>query len=107
MGIYDLQLTVHGWIYPETNFAQNKIHKQKLESLTSLEKKLNYYNLNICSLSVYSMQEQIYFEWGNPDQVIKNFCNCSNCRKLPDFNWNDEKIYFRLRDKAYYKSDKQ
>lgn len=97
--IYDLPLTIPGWAYPEIDFEQNKIHKQNLESLTSLEKKLNYYNSNICSLSVYSMQEQIYFEWGNPDQVIKIFCNCSNCRKLPDFNFNDEKIYFRLRDK--------
>ncbi|MEO8853518.1 MAG: hypothetical protein ABI359_07045 [Ginsengibacter sp.] len=99
MDIYELRLTVPGWVYAETDFKQNKIHKKKLESLTGIEQKLNYFNSNICSLSTYTMETQIYFEWGNPDQVIKVFCNCNNCRKLPDFNINDEKTYFRLRDK--------
>lgn len=97
--IYELPLTL-----PIGSFRQNdesrKLVKEKLESIISFEKRLLYYNNEIRSLATYEKQgAQIYYEWGLPDQQIKVFCNCNNCRKKPDFDDRQETIYQKVRTK--------
>lgn len=98
--LYELPIRFMGGnSYPKIDVDANLKIKETLESISDFKKKLIYYNQNICSLSVYKMQPDIYYIWGNPDQLLKIFCSCQKCRKEPDFNTEHEKIYLSLRDK--------
>ncbi len=96
--IYELKLDQPVHRFSFIDIEENKRVKEKLESFTDFEKKLQYYNINIHTLSFFSMQPQIYFEI-TPEDVYKVYCGCNNCRKLPDFSLEEEQIYIRLRAK--------
>lgn len=95
--IYDLPLTQPIGSFSHIDFEANKVIKEKLESIEKFEIRLDYYNQNIRSLSTFSMEAKIYFEWENPDQRLKIYCGCPSCRALPDFNAEHEQIFFKQR----------
>ncbi len=97
--IYELPLKQSIGNFKGIESERNLSIKENLEGIPDFEKKLEYYNKNICSLSKYSMAGSIYFEWGNPDQKIKIYCGCQACRKTTDFSEEQEQIYFKLRNK--------
>lgn len=99
--LYDLTIEFTGGNpYPNIDIEANLKTKEALESIPDFKKRLSYFNQNICSLSVYKMQPEIYYQWGsNPDQRILIFSGCQKCRNEPDFNLKHEKIYLSLRDK--------
>lgn len=96
--IYELPLKQTIYDTKRIDFEKNLSIKKDLESITDFERRLEYYNRNVSSLSIYSMAGNIYFEWGNPDQRIKIYCGCKSCRKTPDFSIEQEQIYFKLRN---------
>jgi hypothetical protein len=98
--IYELNLHYPIGYFRVINITKGKHVKEKLESIISFEERLSYYNIEIRSLSTYEKKGgQIYFQWGLPDQKIKVFCNCKDCRSKPDFNKEEETIYQQLRTK--------
>lgn len=98
--IYDLKLTLPIGSFVTYDTEKRKAVKNNLESITSFEKRLSYYNDEVRSLATYEKQgAQIYYEWGNPDQNLKVFCNCNNCRSEPDYDIKQEKVYQKVRAK--------
>ncbi len=95
--IYELPLTLPIGSFREIDESR-KLVKEKLESIISFEKRLLYYNNEVRSLATYDKQGgQLYYEWGLPDQKIKVFCNCNNCRSKADFDKKQETIYQTVR----------
>lgn len=98
--IYDLKLSLPFWSFVTYDAEKRKAVKEQLERITNFEKRLSYFNSEIRSLATYGKQgAQIYYEWGNPDQKIKVFCNCNNCQSKPDFDNKQVKTYQKLRAK--------
>lgn len=97
--IYNLPLLQPIGSFKSIDLDKTKQLKEKLESIVGFEKLLSYYNENICSLSTFSMDGNIYFEWGNPNQNMKIYCGCKKCRSLPEFKLKNEQIFFILRAK--------
>ena len=77
----------------------NIVHKSKLENAKSLKARLEYYNTNIRSLTMYNMDGQISFEWRMPNEEIKVYCGCDRCKKAGLYSRENEVIYLKLRDK--------
>lgn len=97
--LYALPLKQPIYNTQKIDFKDNLRIKEELQSIGDFEKRLEYYNKNICSLSIYNMAGNIYFEWGNPEQRIKVYCGCKGCRKEETFSQDQEEIYFKLRNK--------
>ena len=71
-------------------------HWERVKSLRSIKNKLIYINENICSLSKYNINGQIFFD-DNSGTRKRVYCGCQAHRTRPDFNPNHEKIYLALR----------
>lgn len=97
--IYELPLDVCSPSFPKIEIEKNKVIKKNLEEISDFKTRLEYYNNNIQSLSLSNMAGHIYFEWGLPDQRIKIYCGCKDCRKTDDFSTENESIYFSMRNK--------
>ncbi|MEO6669287.1 MAG: hypothetical protein ABIN36_07415 [Ferruginibacter sp.] len=97
--LYDLQLIYPIGTFRDASNEKNLIYKKNLDNIPDFEKKLEYFNKNICSLSVFTMAGQIYWDWQSPGEKMKIYCGCFNCRKTGDFSADHQQIYFKLRDK--------
>ncbi len=79
----------------DTKYLQ---HISNIESAKDLATKLEYFNKNICSLSIYDIDGKIYFSVES-GREIKIYCSCVNCKKAGLYNAEDEKVYLNIRDK--------
>ncbi len=69
------------------DYEAKKRIKDELETITDFEERLDYYNKNIYSLAKVENVGKVYYPWSTGDnEIIKIYCGCSNCRKLPTFN---------------------
>ncbi len=95
--IYELKLDEPFGAFTAFNVEEKRHKVKRLQGFKDLEKRLQYYNDNVRSLSWYSMRPQIRLET-YPGNTYEVYCTCRNCRVKDDFEAK-ERIYFKVRDR--------
>lgn len=95
--IYKLPLKEPIGQFRKIDVEKNSNLKRRLEEISDFKKRLEWFNQNICSLATYTTNPEVYFEWGNPDQYLKLYCECTDCEKQSDFP-KKQSVYLQMRE---------